>query len=150
MDNKLTSILSEQEQLLFQMSKTLVANFLEQYDKAILKQLEFAIYLSESNDTTHQELYQHIVEDYLYADHVDFNFYIKDLDDITCATKDDIFENVSRKWLAQETTGMVWIGYRTALGMLLNLKHVLGIRRNSSKSEYRKGHRATIKKMWRF
>lgn len=121
MDNKLTSILSEQKQQLYQMSKTLVANFLEQYDKTILKQLEFAIYLSESNDTEHQELYQHIVEDNLYADHVDFNFYIKDLDDITCATKDDIFENVSRKWLAQETTGKVWIGYRTALGMLLNL-----------------------------
>lgn len=52
MDNKLTSILSEQKQQLYQMSKTLVANFLEQYDKTILKQLEFAIYLSKSNDTT--------------------------------------------------------------------------------------------------
>ena len=79
MNNKLTSILFEQQEQLRQMSKNIVANFLEQYDKTILKQLEFAIYLSESNDTEHQELYQHIVDEYLYADHVDFNFYIKNL-----------------------------------------------------------------------
>ena len=127
MNNRLTSIMLEQQEQLRQMSKNIVANFLEQYDKTILKQLEFAIYLSESNDTQYQELYQHIVEEYLYADHVDFNSYIKDLDDITCATKDDIFENVSHKWLAQETLGKVWVGYRTALGMLLNLNLHYGI-----------------------
>jgi hypothetical protein len=54
MSTKLSSILLEQQEQLRQMSKNIVANFLEQYDKTILKQLEFAIYLSESNDTEHQ------------------------------------------------------------------------------------------------
>lgn len=122
MTTYLLSILSNQKDQLHQMSKNIVANFLEQYDKTILKQLEFAIYLSESNGVSQQELYKHIVEDYLYSnDQTSFNFYIKDIDDIECATKDQIYECVSRKWLAHETTGKVWVGYRTALGMLLNL-----------------------------
>ena len=118
----LLSILSNQKDQLHQMSKNIVANFLEQYDKTILKQLEFAIYLSESNSTSHQELYQHIVEDHLYSDNqTSFNFCVEGIDDITCATKDQIYESVPHKWLAHETTGKVWVGYRTALGMLLNL-----------------------------
>ena len=122
MTTYLLSILSNQKDQLHQMSKNIVANFLEQYDKTILKQLEFAIYLSESNSTSHQELYQHIVEDHLYSDNqTSFNFCVEGIDDITCATKDQIYESVSRKWLAHETTGKVWVGYRTALGVLLNL-----------------------------
>ena len=122
MTTYLLSILSNQKDQLHQMSKNIVANFLEQYDKTILKQLEFAIYLSESNSTSHQELYQHIVEDHLYSDNqTSFNFCVEGIDDITCATKDQIYESVPHKWLAHETTGKVWVGYRTALGMLLNL-----------------------------
>ena len=122
MTTYLLSILSNQKYQLHQMSQNIVANFLEQYDKTILKQLEFAIYLSESNSTSHQELYQHIVEDYLYSDNqTSFNFCIEGIDDITCATKYQIYESVPHKWLAHETTGKVWVGYRTALGMLLNL-----------------------------
>ena len=122
MNTKLTSILSDQKDQLHQMSKNIVANFLEQYDKTILKQLEFAIYLSESNSTSHQELYQHIVEDHLYSDNqTSFNFCVEGIDDIACATKDQIYESVSRKWLVHETTGKVWVGYRTTLGVLLNL-----------------------------
>ena len=122
MTTYLLSILSNQKDQLHQMSQNIVANFLEQYDKTILKQLEFAIYLSESNSTSHQELYQHIVEDHLYSDNqTSFNYCVEGIDDITCATKDQIYESVSRKWLAHETTGKVWVGYRTAFGMLLNL-----------------------------
>lgn len=122
MTTYLLSILSNQKDQLHQMSKNIVVNFLEQYDKTILKQLEFAIYLSESNSTSHQELYQHIVEDHLYSDNqTSFNFCVEGIDDITCATKDQIYESVPHKWLAHETTGKVWVGYRTALGMLLNL-----------------------------
>lgn len=122
MNTNLSSILFNQKNQIHQMSKNIVANFLEQYDKTILKQLEFAIYLSESNSTSHQELYQHIVEDHLYSDNqTSFNFCVEGIDDITCATKDQIYESVSRKWLAHETMGKVWVGYRTALGVLLNM-----------------------------
>ena len=122
MNTNLSSILFNQKNQIHQMSKNIVANFLEQYDKTILKQLEFAIYLSESNSTSHQELYQHIVEDHLYSDNqTSFNFCVEGIDDIECATQDQIFESVPRKWLVAATAGKVWVGYRTALGVLLNL-----------------------------
>lgn len=93
-----------------------------QYDKTIIKQLDFAIYLHESDGHTCPELHEHIVEELLYSDNnTDFNFYVQGIDDITCATKDQIYESVPRKWLAFETVGKVWVGYRTALGMLLNM-----------------------------
>ena len=120
MNTNLTNILDKQNEQLHQMSKNLVLNFLQQYEATILKQLEFAVYLSESNDEKYKELYNHIVAEGLYSDYADFEFYIKGIDDITCATKDQIFESVSRHWLVRETSGKIWVGYRTALGLILN------------------------------
>ena len=120
MNTNLTTILDKQNEQLHQMSKNLVLNFLQQYEITILKQLEFAVYLSESNNEKYNELYKHIVADGLYSDYADFEFYINGIDDITCATKDQIFESVSRHWLVRETSGKIWVGYRTALGLILN------------------------------
>ena len=83
MNTNLTTILDKQNEQLHQMSKNLVLNFLQQYEITILKQLEFAVYLSESNNEKYNELYKHIVADGLYSDYEDFEFYINCIDDVT-------------------------------------------------------------------